>query len=367
MHSGGAVGGVGSQGPNPLSGERRAQAPHPLSPGTVLVLSGEDVRRLLLGEEHLLADVVRDAYLAHRDGETVLPHSSFLRLPLRSSERAIALPAYLGGRFQAMGIKWIASFPENPRRGLERASGIVILNSVVTGRPIALLEGSLVSVKRTAASAALAARLLLPLDSPAPLGLIGCGPVNLEVLSFLSVLVPEIESVIAFDTSIERAQQFGARCGALVPALPVSIAPRLVDVLEQASVVSIATTAARPHIFSLGARPPAVILHLSLRDLAPQVVLRCANLVDDVDHVCRAETSLQLVEQVTGDRAFIDGSLGEFLATGELRAPAKRRTTVFSPFGLGILDIAVGQVVFARALERGVGMLVPNFFPRNAI
>jgi ornithine cyclodeaminase len=40
--------------------------------------------------------------------------------------------------------------------------------------------------------------------------------------------------------------------------------------------------------------------------------------------------------------------------------------TVFSPFGLGVLDLAVGQLVRERALETGRGTLIESFLPVNA-
>jgi ornithine cyclodeaminase/alanine dehydrogenase-like protein (mu-crystallin family) len=144
----------------------------------------------------------------------------------------------------------------------------------------------------------------------------------------------------------------------------VEVALSLDAVLRNCLLVSFATTAIRPHVESLSCcQSGAAILHISLRDLSPQAILGCDNVVDDIDHVTRAQTSIHLVEQLTDSRDFIRCTLAEILeGTAPPRAD-ETTTTVFSPFGLGVLDVAVGQYVLDLARRERRGTAIHSFLP----
>jgi ornithine cyclodeaminase/alanine dehydrogenase-like protein (mu-crystallin family) len=103
-----------------------------------------------------------------------------------------------------------------------------------------------------------------------------------------------------------------------------------------------------------------VVLHISLRDLAPEILLASTNIVDDVEHCLKADTSTHLVEQRTGSRDFLAGTLVDVL-TGRVTVSADR-TVVFSPFGLGVLDLAVGKYVYDQVVSAGELHIVDDFF-----
>jgi ornithine cyclodeaminase len=102
-------------------------------------------------------------------------------------------------------------------------------------------------------------------------------------------------------------------------------------------------------------QPGAVVLHVSLRDLHPSAILGAVNVVDDADHVCRERTSLHLAEQEVGDRSFIHAPIGALVRGGRLVARRPGDVVVFSPFGLGVLDLALAAWVRAAAEGRGLG------------
>ena len=332
--------------------------------GNIAILRGSEVRALLAGRELELIQVVRTAYETHGDGDSSLPHSTFLRFPCQPQDRIIALPAYLGGGCPIAGIKWVSSFPENLHRGVDRASAVLILNSPQTGRPEAVLEGSVISAKRTAASAALAAQCLLSGKKVGRVGMIGCGLINFEIARFLLAVFPEVETFVLFDQDEARAKQFESKCQRTFDQVGLEIATDVKAVLRNSPLISIATTALAPHLSELRECPRgSVILHISLRDLTPDVILSCDNVVDDIDHVCRAQTSVHLAEQLVGHRDFIRCTLADILSG---RAPARKDSetvSVFSPFGLGVLDLAVGKLVRDLALQQGLETVIGGFLP----
>jgi ornithine cyclodeaminase/alanine dehydrogenase-like protein (mu-crystallin family) len=183
--------------------------------------------------------------------------------------------------------------------------------------------------------------------------------IGFETLRFLLHVWPEIENVVVCDLSSARAERFAARCRAAFARVGVRIVSDVRALLGSVSLLSIATTAMQPHLDDLRDGPLRTVLHLSLRDLAPAIILRSDNIVDDADHVCRAETSLHRAERLVGHRGFIRCGLAAILTGAQPPTLEDDAVTIFSPFGLGILDIAVAQFVYQRAVARGSGTRLP--------
>jgi 2,3-diaminopropionate biosynthesis protein SbnB len=332
--------------------------------GDLLILKANEVAALLEGRENEIMEAVRVAYEIHGKGGSTLPHSLFLHFPDNARNRIIALPAYLNHDGGITGIKWVSSFPENLSRGLDRASAVLVLNSTQTGRPEAFIEGSLISAKRTAASAALAAQYLHSDKEVERAGMIGTGLINHEIMRFLLAALPTLKNFVVYDLDPDRVEQFKVMCESEFEGITVNGAADISTVLRSASLVSFATTAGEPHVADLNdCEQGSTILHVSLRDLSPEVILACDNVVDDVDHVCRARTSIHLAEQYVGNRDFVRCTLAQIFS-GE--APPRRdekSIAVFSPFGLGVLDIMLGKLVVDLAADQGVGQVVSSFLP----
>jgi ornithine cyclodeaminase len=330
--------------------------PHPFA-----VITAETILPLIREDLIGCIAVVRDAYLAHAEGRGVNPRSVFMRFADRPDCRIIALPSHLGAPWRTSGLKWVASYPANVARGIPRASAVLLLNDHELGYPFACLEGSVISAARTAASAVLAASHLRSGDHHVgTLGIVGTGLIARYILRFLVGTHWKIDTVELFDVDPSRAEGFAASARAMQPNIDVRIASELPTLLKTSDLVLFATVASRPHVDDpqlLAHRP--VVLHISLRDLAPAVMVDAFNIVDDVDHVMREDTSLHLTEQLTGTRDFVAGSLAAVM-TGQCRVD-RARPAVFSPFGLGILDLAVGKWVYDHARAAGKLVTIEHF------
>lgn len=329
----------------------------------MLMLRGDEIIQLLEHRERDIINTIRDAYVTRDGGGYSLPNCEYLRFPGNTVDRIIPKPAYLGGPFQAAGIKWVSSFPGNLEDHLERASATLILNSVKTGFAEAMMEGSVISAYRTAASAALAADILHAGKGTDTLGVIGCGPINFEVLRFLLYTRPEVKEILLYDADAHRTRQFQTYCRPFCDDRTVTLTTHGQRVLEQADIVSIATNAVTPHIEDFAGRgDDLTLLHISLRDLTPQAIALADNIVDDIDHVCSNGTSLDLAARSLGHRCFIRATLGEILL-GKQPPRSGVGPLVFSPFGLGILDIAMGCLVRDLATAANAGTAIEGFQP----
>lgn len=341
----------------------------------MLIIRHREVAGLLDGHEKEVIDLVADAYQRHDEGRTSLPHSVFLRFPDRPRDRIIGLPGYLGAgpdrsadgsSDEVAGMKWISSFPGNVEAGMERASAAILLNSLKHGHPEALIEGSLISARRTAASAALGARLLLGARKPSGVTLIGTGVINREILRFLAVEQPELSALAVYDQDLERAKRFTVENARLLPHAKVRHCASLKEALGAHDLISFATTAGTPYTDLDACSPSAVVLHISLRDLTVPAVLSSHNVVDDPGHVVRERTSLHLAEEETGGHDFIDASIGALLRGTAQFTPDPGRPLVYSPFGLGVLDLALARHVRDAARRGGIGTLIDGFLPTPA-
>ncbi len=326
------------------------------------VIPGAAIKSILDELRQEAIEIVAQTYLTHERGETVNPDSYFLRFPEQPANRIIALPAAIiasEGDQSVSGIKWIASYPDNIKSGIPRASAVLILNDPDTGYPYALLEGALISAVRTAASAVLGAWWLNGRNKRASrLSIIGGGVIARNILETFFSDDWSFDRVEIHDLNADSAQAlatFGEQLG-LPDVQQVSLEQAL-----SADVVVFATSAGEPYVNGKGTfRPGQIVLNISLRDIGAEIIEESYNYFDDITHCLKANTSPHLAEQKYGHRDFVTGTVAQ-LIRGDLQV-TRDKPLIYSPFGMGILDLAIGRMIHDIAVNEGSAVAIPSFF-----
>jgi 2,3-diaminopropionate biosynthesis protein SbnB len=334
----------------------------PLAVPPFAVIPGAQVQQALQGREQEIVALVERAYQLHCAGDSVNPPSYFLRFPDRPSSRIIALPASIGGDLRVDGLKWISSFPENVSAGIPRASAVLILNDHATGYPFACLESSIISATRTAALAASATDWLTRgRQSPARVGFFGVGLIARYIHTFLTRTGWSFDEIGVYDLSGHSAAGFREYLERSDTVGRITLHGSAEQLIRSSDLVVFATTAGQPHVSDVTwFEHHPLVLHVSLRDLAPEILLASTNIVDDVEHCLKANTSPHLAEQLTGNRDFLLGTLGDVMLR-RVAIPASQ-PLIFSPFGLGVLDLTVGKYVYDEIVRTGELHVIDGFF-----
>ncbi|MWC28701.1 2,3-diaminopropionate biosynthesis protein SbnB [Paenibacillus sp. MMS18-CY102] len=303
-----------------------------------------------------LSSTITEALQCMMAKDYVQPLKPYLRFK-HPSNRIIAMPAYIGGPFDIAGMKWIASFPDNPTHGLPRAHSVVVLNDADTGVPVALINGPLLSIVRTAAVSAVMLRKWLSLpaqrhDRPLNVCLVGCGPIGQWHARMLTaVLGGRLGRLTAYDLSQERAHAVAALAGEAGHA-----ASDWQEAYHDADIVVTCTVSGTRYI-DAAPKPGSLLLHVSLRDYAPAALEAVDTIiVDDWEEVCRENTDIELMHRLGGWSQANALTLAEAVLGDRLNAAPPDGRMLFSPMGMAIFDIAVASAIAKHARQHGIGI-----------
>ncbi|MCW5732430.1 MAG: ornithine cyclodeaminase family protein [Alphaproteobacteria bacterium] len=217
---------------------------------------------------------------AFRDGaEVPLRHHHHVDLPGAAGGTLLLMPAWRAGG--PLGVKVVSVYPDNPSRGLPSVIGLYLLFDGTTGQPRAVLDGVPLTLHRTAAASALAARFLARTDAATML-MVGAGALAPYLIRAHSLVRP-IREVMIWNRNPGRARALAERLAG------EGIACRAVGELEaaarRADIVSCATMSSRPLVQGAWLRPGT---HLDLvgaytpkmRETDDEVVRRASLFVD---------------------------------------------------------------------------------------
>lgn len=273
-----------------------------------------------------LVDRMEQALMAFSAGVVNQPVRQFLPVDAHDGFFGI-MPAVA----DAMGVKLVTFYPRNQDKGLHTHFALIALFDPVTGEPTAVMDGSLITEKRTAATSAAATRLLAKEDAGV-LAVLGSGVQARAHIEFMRLVRP-IEEVRIWSRNPAHAARLADEVG--------GTAMEAEDAVRGADIVVTATASTEPILQGEWLTPGAHVNAVGWngsdgRELDDDAM---ANLL----FVESLEAAADQAGNVRGSQATVTAEIGHALARPN---PEWRdRTTVFDSVGMAIEDVAAAQLV----------------------
>jgi alanine dehydrogenase len=293
-------------------------------------------------------DILDDVFRAKREGAVEMPAK--IGVHPRDDAFIHAMPAYLESA-DAVGIKWVAGYPDNQKLGLPYIHGLFVLTDAATGSPLAVMDATWITEIRTAAASMLGIRALA--ERPVgTLGILGCGRQGSVHLELAKEVFPDLARVTLFDRHPERADALAAAH----PELDVRMAATAGEIAERADAVI--TTAA---IVRDPERP------LRKEHLAEATVACAIDFDASLSEDLFEDAALFVVDDVPQYRHYVEqgyfaGYPGDPVELSDALDPRARHPPglrVYVPLGIALEDVAVAAEINRRAAESGLGTELP--------
>ena len=283
-------------------------------------------------------EAVRTAFVEHARGEWMMPSKVYVQAPEGDFR---AMPA--AGAGYAV-LKWVTSFPDNPKRGLPTVAGVVLLSDATTGRLLAFLDAGALTSLRTGAAAVLAAETLARADAGTA-AVVGSG-VNGRAVA--RTFVERGRPVLLWDTRQKQAVALAEELGqaasvaaerdeALAADIVVTVTPGAEVVVEQGSLRD------GQHVSLMGADGPGKA------EMDVEELLRARIVCDEWDQASHSgDIARAALEGLLGRDDVAE--LGGVLLGEEDGRRNDDEITVFDSTGLAVQDLAVAISVYERWL-----------------
>jgi ornithine cyclodeaminase/alanine dehydrogenase-like protein (mu-crystallin family) len=321
-----------------------------------LLLTRREVAGLL--DLDTAIEAVESAFSSQAEGRT-LP-SAVLSVPSRDGGFHVKA-AGLRLERTYFAAKCNGNFPGNPEgRGLPAIQGVIVLCDGEDGRVLALLDSIEITILRTGAATAVAARRLARPESRVAT-VAGCGHQGRVQLRALARVLP-LTRGFAFDRDPRRAERYAAEMTGEL-GFEVTAVADLGDAARRSDVCVTCTPSRRP-LLDLGDVGPGAFVaavgadHPEKQELTPRLMAGAAVVVDVLDQ-CAAFGDLHHALDVGAlRRDDVRGELAEIVAGRVLGRRTGDEILVFDSTGTALEDVAAAAVAYRKAIAGGRGLLV---------
>ena len=313
---------------------------------SILFLSRREVDELLPLDDCVAA--IEDAFRAHAEGKSSTP--ALLHVNAHDGEFHVkvgALPRYFA--LKANG----GFFRNRERYGLPNIQGVIYLADARTGTPLAVMDSMAITVLRTGAATAVAAKYLARKDSASVL-ICGAGTQARSQLRALNRVIGVTRAGV-WSQRADGAEKFATEM-TLALGMPVTVA-KSPDAAEAYDVVVTCTPSKQPFLRSTAISPGTFVAAVGAdspdkRELEPEVLVR-ATVVTDITAQCAEVGELHHVPDVK-----VHAELGEVITGGKAGRTSADEITVFDSTGTALQDVAAAALAYERAVEMGRGTTV---------
>ena len=294
-----------------------------------------------------------------------------------ADRRFMAMPAYLGGRFQTAGMKWYGSNIENRNKGLPRSILTFVLNDVDTGAPLAFMSANLLSAYRTGAVPGVGARHLARRDSRV-VGILGPGVMAKTSLSAFMVVCPHIDTVKVKGRGQKNLDSFLAWLAETYPQIStVEVVDTIEKVVRDSDIVTFCSSGATgdpstyPTVKREWIRPGTFLSMPALSNIDQEMESpEIRKILDNIGlydawyeetpkpvHKSIPAIGIKFMDLIGEGRMSRDQleDLGKIVAGA---APGRRsddEIIILSVGGMPVEDVAWGTVVYRTAAAMGIG------------
>ena len=315
----------------------------------LLYLSKTDVEAVGL----TMAEIIKSLEVTFRakgEGRTEMPPKPAIH-PGGGDNFIHAMPAYIPD-LNSAGIKWVSGFPENTKKNLPYITGLLILNDVATGLPLAVMDCVWITAMRTGAATAVSARYLARPESSV-VGVLGCGVQGRSNVEALKVLFP-LKKVKAYDVKTETVKQYADEISSRLDLEVIPAATPQEAVSGCDMVVTAGPILKKPHAtIQAGWLEEGAFASLVDYDSYwhPAAMAEAAKF-------CTDDTpQLQLYQQMGYFHEIPDiyADLGELVSGQKPGRQTPNERTMTANLGLALDDMAVAPLLYQRAVDKGIG------------
>jgi len=321
-----------------------------------LLLDRGDVRELLGVTECI--DAIEMVF--RRQGEGKIPQSGILGMKTQSGGLHVKA-ARLSGAKNYVAVKLNTNFPQNYARfGLPTIQGVIVLYDADNGRVLAVLDSMEITIKRTAAATAVAAKYLARKNSSV-VAICGCGDQGRAHLHALSLMFP-LRKIYVFDIDPKASQRLAAQVSreSQVDIEPVRSLP---DAIQHSDVVVTCTPATEFYVHKKDVAPGTFIAAVGADDshkqeIDPALLSSAKVVADSLEQVCSIGDTQHAIAKGLMRKEDVYAALSEVITGTKAGRISETDIIVFDSTGVAIEDAAAATVVYEKALITGVG----NYF-----